>query len=145
VPSDQRAELDFALFFPLFFHFHRPFMLATLELNTSHNHLYGSILGHAISCIDEPFRKCKIELPKPQHVVSVRALDTIGCGLWRPQTALFRVLENRSPKSGALSRIDRSATDLIACIQMFTFVLVGCPLTLVLGRMPRWPQQTPNP
>ena len=56
-------------------------MLATLELNTSHNHLYDSTLRHATSCIDALKPKCKIKLPKPQHVVSARALDTIGCGL----------------------------------------------------------------
>ena len=38
-------------------------MLASLELNTSHNHLYDSTLGHARSCIDGSIGGCKIKLP----------------------------------------------------------------------------------
>src|SRR6266404_5638276 len=120
-------------------------MLATLELNTSHNRLCDSTLRHTRNCIDALRLRSKIKLPKPHHVVSVRAWYTIGCGLRSTQSLLFRVLGIRSPKSGAPFRIDPLAVDLIACVQMFTFILVGCPLTLALGRMPRWPQQTLNP
>lgn len=80
--SDQLAKLRITRFFPCVSGLNNPFMLATLELNTSPNHLYGSILGNATSCIDAPMPKSKIELPEPQHVVSARALGTIGCGLW---------------------------------------------------------------
>ena len=91
-PSDQLAKLRITRFFPSVSCLNHPFMLATLELNTSPNHLYGSILRHPRNCIDAGRLKSKIELPKPQHVVSVRALDTIGCGSWSTQTRLLRVL-----------------------------------------------------
>lgn len=142
--TDQLANRQIPRFFPLRFHVHTPFMPATLELNTSHNHLYDSTLRHARNCIDSPLPRSKIEIPKPQHVVSVRALDTIGCGSWRPQSSLLRVLGSHDPKSGAHCRIGRSLVDPIACVQPFMFLLVGCPLTLALGRMPRWPQQILN-
>ena len=90
--SDQLAKLRIARFFPCDLRLNNPFMLATLELNTSPNHLYGSILRHPRNCIDAPLPKCKIELPKPQHVVSVRALGTIGCGSWKTPTRFVRVL-----------------------------------------------------
>ena len=51
-PSDRLAKLQIARFFPCVLRLHDPFMLATLELNTSHNHLYDSILRHARNCID---------------------------------------------------------------------------------------------
>jgi hypothetical protein len=143
--SDLLAKLQNTRFFPSISHLNCLFMLATLELNTRHNRLCDSTLRHTRNCIDAPQPKCKIELPKPHHIVPVRAWYTIGCGLRRTQSLLYRVLGIRSPKSGTAFRIDPFATDLIACVQTFTLVLVGCPLTLALGRMPRWPQQTLNP
>ena len=132
--SGRLPKLRITRFFPYVSGLNHPFMLATLELNTSPNHLYDSILRHARNCIDAPWQTSKIELPKPQHVVSVRALDTIGCGSWRSQTSLFRVSGSRSPKSGAPCRIGPSLVDPIACVQAFTLVLVGCPVTLRLGK-----------
>ena len=143
--SGELAKLKITRFFPCVLRLNTVFMLATLEPHTSHNRLYDSILRHARNCIDARSSTSKIELPKPHHVVPIRAWNTIGCGLRRTQSSLFRVLGIRSPKSGAACRIDPTADDLIACVQTFTLVLVGCPLTLALGRMPRWPQQTLNP
>src|SRR5262249_1509161 len=100
-PSDQPPEFKITRLFPPHLAFNTTFMPATLELNRSHNHLCDSILRRTRNCIDARRTKCKIRLPKPQHVVSVRALDTIGCGSWRSQTTLFRALGYRSPKSGA--------------------------------------------
>jgi hypothetical protein len=133
-PSDQRPKLQITRCFPCGLAVNTPFMLALLELNTSYNHLCDSILRHPRNCIDARWQTSKIELPKPHHVVSVRALDTIGCGSWRSQTSLFRVSGSRSPKSGAPCRIDPFPVDPIACVQAFTLVLVGCPVTLRLGK-----------
>ena len=63
VQSDQREKLSFARLFSWFLRVNAPFMLATLELNTCYNHLYGSTLERTISCIDELSRESKIELP----------------------------------------------------------------------------------
>ena len=90
--SDRLAKLRIARFFACVLRLNHPFMLATLELNNGHNRLCDSILRHPRNCIDAGRPKCKIELPKPQHVVSARALDTIGCGSWSTQTRLLRVL-----------------------------------------------------
>ena len=79
-PTDHVPDFKISRLFPPHFAFNATFMPATLELNISHNHLCDSMLRRTRNCIDAPRPKCKIELPKPQHVVSVRALDTIGCG-----------------------------------------------------------------
>jgi hypothetical protein len=92
--SGRLAKLKITRLFPCVLRLNTVFMLASLEPNISHNHLYDSILGHATTCIDSPIQTSKIELPKPQHVVSVRALDTIGCGFVEASTSLFRVLGN---------------------------------------------------
>src|SRR5829696_5453724 len=112
--SGRRAKPKFTRFFPCVLRLNTVFMLATLEPNTSYNHLYDSILRHTRNCIDAPSSTSKIKLPKPHHVVPIRALYTIGCGLQRTQSPLFRVLAIRGPKSGAASRVDPFAADLIA-------------------------------
>lgn len=92
-PTDQPAKFKIPRLFPPYFAFSTALMPATLELNVSPNHLCDSILRHPRNCIDAPRWKSKIELPKPQHVVFARALNTIGCGSWNTPAKLFRVFE----------------------------------------------------
>ncbi len=145
-PTDQLAKRRFTRVFPWLLGLHHPFMPAMLELNTSHNHLCDSTLRHARNCIDAGRPKSKIDLSKPQHVVSARALDTICGGTRRLLTTLFRVLGSSNPKSGvALS--DRPLAGRSDSVCTNVHVTIGrMPVSLLrLGRMPRWPQQILTP